>query len=55
MRQGIALKADNDSQAAAGYLIWRLSAGASVDEALEAAAMTQVPLVGTDWIPGRRA
>jgi glutamate synthase domain-containing protein 1 len=37
VRQGIAFQTDNDSEVAAGYLTWRLSQGANVDEALEAA------------------
>jgi glutamate synthase domain-containing protein 1 len=36
-REGIPFQTDNDSEVAAGYLTWRLSQGASLDEALEAA------------------
>jgi methylamine---glutamate N-methyltransferase subunit A len=36
-RRGIEFQTDNDSEVAAGYLTWRLSEGASLDEALEAA------------------
>ena len=34
--EGIRFQTDNDSEVAAGYLTWRLSQGASLDEALEA-------------------
>lgn len=34
---GIVFQTDNDSEVAAGYLTWRLSQGASIKEALEAA------------------
>ena len=36
-RQGHAFETENDSEVAAGYLSWRLSQGASLDEALTAA------------------
>ncbi|MBX2867533.1 MAG: glutamine amidotransferase family protein [Acidiferrobacterales bacterium] len=36
-KQGIMFQTDNDSEVAAGYLTWRLSQGASLNEALEAA------------------
>ena len=35
--EGIRFQTDNDSEVAAGYLTWRLSQGASLNEALEAA------------------
>ncbi len=35
--EGVEFQTDNDSEVAAGYLSWRLSQGASIDEALEAA------------------
>ncbi len=36
-KQGIRFQTDNDSEVAAGYLTWRLSQGATLNEALEAA------------------
>ena len=36
-KQGVEFKTDNDSEVAAGYLMWRMREGASLDEALEAA------------------
>jgi len=36
-KQGIRFQTDNDSEVAAGYLTWRLSEGATLNEALEAA------------------
>jgi len=36
-REGIRFQTDNDSEVAAGYLTWRLSQGASLNQALEAA------------------
>ncbi len=36
-RESIEFQTDNDSEVASGYLTWRLSQGASLDEALEAA------------------
>ncbi len=36
-KKGIRFQTDNDSEVAAGYLTWRLSEGATLDEALEAA------------------
>lgn len=36
-RQGVVFQTDNDSEVAAGYLMWRLCQGATLDEALEAA------------------
>ena len=36
-REGIRFQTDNDSEVAAGYLTWRLSQGATLNEALEAA------------------
>ncbi|ETW93072.1 MAG: glutamine amidotransferase [Candidatus Entotheonella factor] len=36
-RQGVAFQTDNDSEVAAGYLMWRLREGATLEEALEAA------------------
>ena len=36
-REAVEFQTDNDSEVAAGYLTWRLSQGASLDEALEAA------------------
>jgi methylamine---glutamate N-methyltransferase subunit A len=35
-REGIQFQTDNDSEVAAGYLTWRLRAGASLEQALEA-------------------
>ena len=37
--EGIRFQTDNDSEVAAGYLTWRLSQGASLNEALEAALL----------------
>ncbi len=37
--EGIRFQTDNDSEVAAGYLTWRLSQGASLTEALEAAIL----------------
>jgi glutamate synthase domain-containing protein 1 len=34
-RDGIRFQTDNDSEVAAGYLMWRMQAGASLEEALE--------------------
>jgi glutamate synthase domain-containing protein 1 len=34
-RDGIKFQTDNDSEVAAGYLMWRMQAGASLEEALE--------------------
>jgi amidophosphoribosyltransferase len=34
-REGIAFATDNDSEVAAGYLTWRISQGASLNQALE--------------------
>ena len=34
-RQGVTFQTDNDSEAAAGYLMWRLREGATLEEALE--------------------
>jgi glutamate synthase domain-containing protein 1 len=34
-RDGIRFQTDNDSEVAAGYLMWRMRAGASLEEALE--------------------
>lgn len=36
-RQGVTFQTDNDSEVAAGYLMWRLREGATLEEALEAA------------------
>jgi len=36
-RHGVEFQTDNDSEVAAGYLMWRLAQGASLEEALEAA------------------
>ncbi len=36
-RQGVVFQTDNDSEVAAGYLMWRLREGATLEEALEAA------------------
>lgn len=36
-REAVEFQTDNDSEVAAGYLTWRLSQGASLDEALQAA------------------
>lgn len=36
-RNGVEFQTDNDSEVAAGYLMWRLREGASLDEALQAA------------------
>lgn len=36
-RRGVEFQTDNDSEVAAGYLMWRLHEGASLSEALEAA------------------
>ncbi len=36
-KEGIRFQTDNDSEVAAGYLTWRLSQGATLNEALEAA------------------
>jgi glutamate synthase domain-containing protein 1 len=36
-RQGVAFQTDNDSEVAAGYLMWRLREGATLEAALEAA------------------
>ncbi len=36
-REGLEFRTDNDSEVAAGYLTWRLSQGASLQQALEAA------------------
>ncbi len=36
-REGLAFATDNDSEVAAGYLTWRMAAGATLDEALEGA------------------
>jgi glutamate synthase domain-containing protein 1 len=35
VRQGIHFDTDNDTEVAAGYLVWRLQAGATIEEALE--------------------
>ena len=34
-REGIAFRTENDSEVAAGYLMWRMREGASLDQALE--------------------
>ena len=36
-RRGVQFQTDNDSEVAAGYLMWRLQEGATLDEALQAA------------------
>lgn len=36
-REGIEFQTDNDSEVAAGYLMWRMREGATLDEALESA------------------
>lgn len=36
-REGIQIKSENDSEVAAGYLTWRMRAGATLEEALESA------------------
>lgn len=38
-REGIEFQTDNDSEVAAGYLMWRMREGATLDEALEAAIL----------------
>ena len=39
-RDGIHFETDNDTEVAAGYLTWRLGAGASIEEALESCLST---------------
>jgi glutamate synthase domain-containing protein 1 len=34
-REGIVFRTENDSEVAAGYLMWRMREGASLDQALE--------------------